>query len=335
MKFRTKVVAYVSVVLAMSVMASCSPRVITSVTNPLPAKEASRVAVYDEGAIVPNSAQVIGQVRVTDGGLCPTGKCRYPQVVEIAKQQTAKAGGNALYVRQHQLPDGHSTCHRITCDMLYLTDSIVDPTLPNPLMEKAAEEEKAYFEKVDNDNQVRRLPLNYISLGGGYSWLDNDVLTDDGFKKVKPDGFGYTVEYSHLWQSKRSARPVYYGFALNCIYSCVTYDNLGSFGQSMELHNTLLGVGYKMAYKTNRNFVWDWVLGLGYAHTSDDWGLNNASGLGTYGIMDVGYLIARHFCIGASFVFTTTIYSKPEGWPSDKRYGIDSGGLNVKMGYFF
>lgn len=335
MKFQSKVVAYVSALLTMSLMASCSPKVITSVTNPLPAKETSEVAVFDEGAIVPNSAQVIGQVRVTDGGFCPTGKCRYPQVVEIAKQQTAKAGGNALYVRQHQLPDGHSTCHRITCDMLYLTDSIVDPALPNPLMEKAAEEEKVFFEKEDNDNMARRLPLNYIGVAGGYSWLNNDVLTDNGFEKVSPNGYGFTLEYSHLWQSKRSARPVYSGFTINCIYSSVTYKGIGHYGQNMILDNILLGAGYKMVYKTNRKFVWAWALGLGYAHTSDDWGLNNASGLGTYGIMDLGYLIGKHFSVGTSFVFVSTVYSKPNGWPSDKRYGIDSGTINLKLGYFF
>lgn len=333
-KTLTKLAVFASATLLLTSMASCSPKVITDISQQMPATDASEVRVYDEGAIVPNSAQVIGQVRVTDGGFCPTKRCKYPLVLDIAKQETAKAGGNALFVRLHQTPDTKSTCHRITCDMLHLTDTIVDPTQANPLMDKAAAEEKAFFDKMDKDNEIRQLPLNYINISGGLAWLDNKILTERGMESNSPTGFNLTFEYSHLWRLK-AAKPCYWGLAFIGVYNTVKYDDFGSYHQSMNLDNYFLGAGCKWAYKTNKSFLWDYTLGLGYGHTKDDMGFNDAGGFGIYCSLGFGYMLGKHFCIGTSLSLLSTYYAKPDGWPKDKRYGIDNGNLNIRLGYFF
>lgn len=315
-------------------MASCTPKVVTDISQQMPATEASEVKVYDEGAIVPNSAQVIGMVKVTDTGFTLTKNCKYPIVLDLAKKATAKAGGNALFVRLHQQPNGHSTCHRITCDMLHLTDTIVDPTQANPLMEKAAEEEKAFYEKLDKDNEIRRMPLNCIAISGGYAWLDNKILINDGMKSFKPTGYNLNLEYSHVWNLKLT-KPTYMGVALIGHYNHVKTDDIGVNNVSMQMDNYFLGVGWKMMLKTNKSFVWDCTLGFGYAHTNDNMNFNNVGGLGVYGSYGFGYFFAKHFCIGASVSVLTTYYSKPSGWPSDQRYGIDDGNLNAKLAYYF
>lgn len=336
-KTLTKLAAFASATLLLTSMASCSPKVITDISQQMPATDASEVRVYDEGAIVPNTAQVIGQVRVTDGGFCPTKRCKYPIVLDIAKQETAKAGGNALFVRLHQQPDGHSTCHRITCDMLHLTDTIVDPTQANPLMEKAAVEEKAFYNKMDKDNEIRQLPLNSISLTGGYAWLTNEILNDNNsVADSHPKGIEFGIEYSRLYLIKGPSRPFYHGFFLNGLLSLVDCDHLGGYRDySMQMTNYYIGAGYKIAYKTNKRFLWTCGLGLGFAHTEDDMHLNKAGGLGVYGDMGCSYVIGKHLNIGLSMVALSTIYPKPNGWPSNKRYGIDHNALRFRLGYMF
>lgn len=353
LRFRKRSIAIFILTMGMaSLIVSCSPRVITDITNPSystsntkgkdkaqqPEKflSASDIKVYDEGQIVPNSAQVIGTVRVTEGGLTPSKRCKYPIVLDLAKQETAKAGGNALFVRQHQYPDVKSTCHRITCDMLHLTDTIVDPTQANPLMEKAAAEEKAYFDKQDKDDKTRELPLNYIGISGGYAWLDNEIWTEYGKEKTSPKGFDIALEYSHLWKIKGSPRPIYVGFSINGLLSLIDCDNLGpQKNESFQMTNYFIGADYKVAYKTSKSFVWHIGAGFGYAHSENDMHTSKSGGFAIHVKMGVDYLIGKHFGIGVCMDGIQSYYPKPKGWPSDKRYGIDHSGLNAHIGYYF
>lgn len=332
---RRTITACASATLLLATLFSCSPKVVTSVTNTSYTNPTSEVRVYDEGAIVPNTAQVIGTVRVGEGGLTPTKRCRYPIVLDLAKQETAKAGGNALFVRSHQYPDIKSSCHRITCDMLHLTDTIVDPTRPNPLMEEAAREEKAYFDKLDKDNEVRKLPLNYIGLASGYIWLSNEIWTDRGKVDAKTHGIDFALEYSHLWQLKTRARPLYAGFSLIGLLSLVDCEDHKNYYIDNQMTNYFVGADFKMAYKTSKRFVWHVAAGFGYAHSEDDMHTSKSGGLGVHSQMGIDYIIGKHFGIGLSMNALQTYYPKPAGWPSDKRYGIDHSSANFRIGYYF
>jgi hypothetical protein len=59
-------------------------------------------------------------VEVTDSGFS-TG-CGYDQVVELARAEVRKAGGNYLYISSHRPPDVISSCHRIV-GTIFLVDT--------------------------------------------------------------------------------------------------------------------------------------------------------------------------------------------------------------------
>ena len=97
--------------------------------------------------------------------------------------------------------------------------------------------------------------------------------------------------------------------------------------------NYFVGAGYKMAYKTNKHFIWNMVLSLGYACTDDDF--NTMDGFGVYAEMGCEYLLSKHWSAGVSFGGISTSYKQPAGWDSKYRFGIDHNGLRAKLGYYF
>ena len=94
---------------------SCSPRVITSFqkvyTPSLPTSE--EVVVIETTDPSKAQGEFLGQIKITDTGFTATSNGTYSQVVNLAKYETWKAGGNLMIINQHQLPDAWSTIHRI------------------------------------------------------------------------------------------------------------------------------------------------------------------------------------------------------------------------------
>lgn len=120
-------------VLPLIFLTACSPRITTEVikSDP-PIVVADSVCVYEPGDSVPNSAEPIGYVSVTDAGT--TTKCKYDQVLRIAKEETAKVGGNGLAITEHKKPAlWGSSCHQISGTMLYISDWTIDAQAPNPV----------------------------------------------------------------------------------------------------------------------------------------------------------------------------------------------------------
>lgn len=119
--------------LPLLLLAACSPRVTTEVVKSYPPiVDADSVCVYEPGDSVPNSAEPIGTVSVTDAGT--TIKCKYDQVLRIAREETAKIGGNAFAVTEHKEPAvWGSSCHQISGTMLRISDWTIDAQVPNPV----------------------------------------------------------------------------------------------------------------------------------------------------------------------------------------------------------
>ena len=74
----------------------------------------------------PEKAEVLGLVRIGDTGF--TTNCSYDIVVESAKLEARKAGGNMIKITDHTLPSVlGSSCHQITARILKV-DNIEDYT---------------------------------------------------------------------------------------------------------------------------------------------------------------------------------------------------------------
>lgn len=103
-------------------LGSCAPKVLPEINNPhTPVVTANEVRLYEVGDSVPQSAELIGRVKVLDSGLST--HCQYDQVVALAKEKTAQSGGNALALTDHRKPSIWSSCHQIAGNMLLIDET--------------------------------------------------------------------------------------------------------------------------------------------------------------------------------------------------------------------
>ena len=83
-------------------LGSCAPKVLTEIKSThTPIVTAQEVHLYEVGDSVPQSAKLIGRVKVLDSGLST--QCQYDQVIALAKKETAQSGGNALALTDKEL----------------------------------------------------------------------------------------------------------------------------------------------------------------------------------------------------------------------------------------
>jgi hypothetical protein len=64
----------------------------------------------------PFDAEPLGTIKIGDKGF--TTQCSLEKVIELAKLEARKAGGNAIKIVEHKEPNLASTCHRITAEIL-------------------------------------------------------------------------------------------------------------------------------------------------------------------------------------------------------------------------
>jgi len=104
------------------ILTSCSAKLTSSIQKtyaPLDYKE--EVIVFGIGEEIPSDAEKLGTIKVGDSGFSVN--CNYATVLEKAKTESRKVGGNVLKITKHKRPDLWSSCHRITADV-YKVNSI-------------------------------------------------------------------------------------------------------------------------------------------------------------------------------------------------------------------
>lgn len=106
---------------------SCSPRVIPSFQKTYPPSVSSPqdVVVVENKTVkaVPENAELLGSVRVTDTGFTSKKNGTYENVVNLAKNEAWQAGGNFMVINQHLEPDiWTSNIHRINT-LVFMADS--------------------------------------------------------------------------------------------------------------------------------------------------------------------------------------------------------------------
>ena len=114
---------HILIILALG-LCSCSPKVHKHIIKEMhPVSNDTEVMVYGIGDVVPENAEVIGNVSVLDGGF--TTHCDWETVLETAKQEVRAAGGNGIEIVQHSFPGQNgSHCHQIAAYMLNISDDI-------------------------------------------------------------------------------------------------------------------------------------------------------------------------------------------------------------------
>lgn len=125
------------------VFSACAPKIRTTLSQkyePLDYKQ--EVMVIELADVSPVSAELLGTLKIGDAGMST--KCNYAQVLEKAKEEARKVGGNAVKITEHKTPDFMSSCHRISAQVLRLdndqiallknSDEEIDPTIDYALL---------------------------------------------------------------------------------------------------------------------------------------------------------------------------------------------------------
>ena len=113
---------------------SCSPKISTSISKNYAALDyRENVVVFGLEDAEPENAELLGTVKIGDSGF--TTDCSLETVIEKAKTEARKIGGNAIKITKHDSPSTlGSSCHRITANILKIDDTKdykVATTIPN------------------------------------------------------------------------------------------------------------------------------------------------------------------------------------------------------------
>lgn len=149
------------------IFSSCNVKITTSLIKSYPKLEDnSTVNILDINEKEPNNAEVLGKVKIGDPGF--TFKCGYDIVIEKAKIEARKIGGNALHITEHKIPSIFgSNCHRIKADILKLDR--VNDTLNT---------DNNYVDTIDAKIRNKDYKHYKIVINGGYSYRLANVSSD-------------------------------------------------------------------------------------------------------------------------------------------------------------
>ncbi len=113
----------IGLIVALALISACSPKVTSTLQKSYqPISYDQEVFVLGLNEEVPSQAEVIGSIKVGDNGLSTN--CDFETVVELAKIEVRKAGGNVLKITEHKLPSVMgSSCHQIKADILRMSDT--------------------------------------------------------------------------------------------------------------------------------------------------------------------------------------------------------------------
>nr|WP_319569649.1 hypothetical protein [uncultured Draconibacterium sp.] len=99
-------------------LSGCSPKVVTSISKKNePLDYTEKVAVIELSQAIPSGADELGEIKIGDAGFSTN--CSWEVVIEKAKEEARKVGGNAIKITEHKLPSiMGSSCHRIKAKIL-------------------------------------------------------------------------------------------------------------------------------------------------------------------------------------------------------------------------
>jgi hypothetical protein len=99
------------------ILFSCAPKISTTIS-----KSYSTLDYFEEVRVlgiqdsIPSTTEELGIIKIGDAGF--TTNCGWDVVIEKAKIEARKVGGNAIKIIKHTPPDMGSSCHRITAKIL-------------------------------------------------------------------------------------------------------------------------------------------------------------------------------------------------------------------------
>lgn len=302
--------------LALLLLASCSPRVITNFvkTYPDPVPTDS-VLVIEPGGKIPNSAEMIGSIAVIDRGTSTN--CKYDQVVRIAKETTGKSGGNGLVITLHQKPSfWGSSCDQIIGLMLYLKDLETDSLKPNPVQEMIDSKLKT----IQENRKKRRAPANTIEVSLGPGWITSEILGANDKKIDLKSGLEWKLSYEHIWNK---------GLGIGLQYS----------SYKVSFPEGDIKLSYIAPEFTGRIKADKWILkygvGIGLALYSDPY--YKTEGVGVSLSFGAEYMVSKNIGLGitTNYITSSLPSQNKANKKEDERSGINRINLLGGLRFYF
>ena len=249
-------------------LGSCAPKVITDLVKSYPSRvTADEVRLYGMGHSVPELAEFIGNVKVVDGGAST--KCNYDQVVALAKQETAKKGGNALALTDHRKPSLlGSSCHQIAGNMLWIGDTV----------NVTGEETYSVPVPINSENmshaETSKSPFQHSTFYAniGYAFMTNKFYLPKGASGHPRKGMDWQVGYDWVSRSGFGAGLMYSGYKSSYSYSHVDVNvGLAYIAPQFVMKQKVgrwgieekFGIGY-FKYRESAKGVSETLTGFGY-----------------------------------------------------------------------
>lgn len=181
---------------------SCSPSVYTSIQKSYPARiEGSPVLVYDIADSLPQPAEILGSVTISDTGFSIN--CNYEKVMQRAKDETNRIGGNGLRLLWHKKPSAlGSSCHRIAADMLLFPDSVYTASyFDNATAQNALQATSGYLPAntrptvSDSETPKATKSNNTVILNAGYAFITSKFYVPAGITGNPKQGLDVNAAY--------------------------------------------------------------------------------------------------------------------------------------------
>lgn len=275
-------------------LVGCAPKVYSSLQKSYPSRpEGSAVRVFYLNDAMPEGAEVLGSVEVLDKGLATN--CGFLRVVELAKDVTNRAGGNALHITWHKDPSMFgSSCHQIAGDMLRYPDA--GPLAGNaaPASQDVSGRRNAGEKGTSLETQPDRIPFTLL-VNTGYAFIVSKVETVDGVTGNPRQGFGFNAALQWTSRNGIGAGLRYAGY-----FSSAKIAGSGSGPQRFNIHLHYVGPELVLRQEAGKRWRFHESLGFGYAAYGER--LKNVSArINGFGVhIDVGaeYRLSKHVAVG-------------------------------------
>ena len=108
----------VIILIAISAVASCSPRIKQDVYTH--SQRTTKIRIINIGEQLPENVKLIGTIKIGEKGF--TTKCGYYEMLQVLESEGKKMGGDIVYITTHKKPDLWSTCHRFEANVYKMTE---------------------------------------------------------------------------------------------------------------------------------------------------------------------------------------------------------------------
>ena len=281
-------------------LSACSPKIVTIIHKSYPEIAGpDQIYLFEIGDSVPVSYDVIGNISISDNGLS-TG-CNYDQIINLAKNETSKAGGNALALTKHLKPDFISSCHRINGLMLILNQMPEEGNIDIP--ETPIENNTSF------DVPVRKFKHNTLYANFGYSYIYSRFYLPSEATGNPKNGFDWQIGYDVV--SRKGL-----GFGVLCAgykskYSLNDYSYV--FTEPVKLDLIYLAPQFVLQQEYGKWIMKEYMgIGFfGYREISGEMSYN-MKGLGYNLSLNIEYLITKTLGAGINFGYLGSRFSEKQ-----------------------